>query len=1620
MTSPTGSEHVSRYRAVAEFENLIREAKRAQRALRELREEEAKLNAQSMADDKKVAASKAERSRAEKQSADSAKKSVEDLGKNKAVAEKAGSDTATSFTTGMGRKIEQDSRSGSNAQFLQAATKALSKAFSDAGDESGASFVANTKRRITRDSGNFFRDSGLQRALKDVQDKVGSAAQDTGTRYIMGFATKIRDLNGILSTLGMDKLDLDVSTEDARQSIKAVEFELNKLGHTTTNPQVRIDTNRAITSLRAIQKLFKDEVAEDIIKESKRIQEELKIIDGLPSGRAFKFWGLTALSDMTRVFKEADRGTSVFERLRRAATASGGGGGGNFIQSFISGFDDFSEASSKLLQRLSRVSGELYRMPGLVGILVSALPALISGIGALGGGALGLVSALGSLGGFLAAGPGLFAAFGGAIGGVSSAFGGLGEVLKNARQALDEEAQSKEKSRLGTEKALTATQKYKLALQDLGPATAKVTEGFVKFSQAFAESQKRVGENFFKEVVNDVDRLNKLIPITENFFGRSATAVGKLADEGIKMITSGPWKRDFATIAKENEINISNMGKAGLALANSFRNIAVAAAPFTQWVTKALKEGARAFSDWSAQARSDGTIADFLDHTKTSAQSLWQIIKNLGNVVNSFFQSTVDEGETYLKTLEDITGHWADVAKSQEAANSPLRQWMTAIRPILSSLGALIGDLSRGLADLGSDQNSINTMINLLDTLRTRVLPPILEILRQLNESGIAVTVTEAIGDMLEAIADFLDSGATQALSVFVTVLASFFELLFGIASLPGISNVLGAVAAGIAAIAAVSVVARFTGLFKLWDFFTWIIRNKGNLSGAFADAARGAAGLSTVGGQQALPKNIPSTVSSVGGIGSEVIAAQAKATEAVGKAAATASTQTSRFAGALRAVQGAGSVAKGALGGITSLLGGPWGVALIAATTLIGVVTTKLISNKQSAEDTKNAFIALKNAYGELSAGNTKGVEDLAQTDEKFKDVINSASRYGITLRDVSGALNGQDQSVSRFNAQIDSQIGSLTRARDEQIAYAQSQGDTTGAFNEGIAALQKQIDAATNYKNTVNGIAKTNEEIAASTGLAADQSRTYAERLAGLTEEQVESANATGEAEARITTLSGALDVLSSATSTAEDRSKALRDIINDESGAAINAKEATESWNTKLLDLQDSVKANGKSLSTHTREGLRNRDALEEAAKATRDLYLQDIAAGVPMDKALKRHQDRIKELQKESDKSFSAKEAARKLIDMYGDVPEDVNTDINTHGYDAVYQQMIDLKALQASLQSGKSVSEAKREVEESKARGQAHGYGDGPGYATGGPVWGAGTRTSDSIQAWLSNGEFVQPTDAVDYYGMPVMEALRTRKFDREVLAEALPDNNMVNFASGGHAHSKNCPACATGGHRLAQGGPSVSWPFPVDMSDAMIKKSWANELGGLGGGAGGNGWRWQMSVLRNQFPGLPLISGPRPGARTLSGNRSYHASGRAVDLPPRRDVAQWIRSNYGARTKELITPWNELNIHNGKPHRYTGAVWNQHNFAGGNAHDHWAFKDGGMVDLMNMLGLNNLAPRQQAPMPTTPRSLSSAASSVVNNSTENTRTFGDVIINNPLPERGGDSIRDALYRTTML
>lgn len=116
-------------------------------------------------------------------------------------------------------------------------------------------------------------------------------------------------------------------------------------------------------------------------------------------------------------------------------------------------------------------------------------------------------------------------------------------------------------------------------------------------------------------------------------------------------------------------------------------------------------------------------------------------------------------------------------------------------------------------------------------------------------------------------------------------------------------------------------------------------------------------------------------------------------------------------------------------------------------------------------------------------------------------------------------------------------------------------------------------------------------------------------------------------------------------------------------------------------------------------------------------------------------------------------------------------------------------------------------------------------------AEGGPIFGAGNETSDSIPAWLSHNEFVQPAAAHHYYGSDIMEAMRTRSIPREAIRSSMehrtfgyggPVLSTRGFAEGGIA-----VRMAGGGvaPNVSVGGPTVLMAFGPAEIDRLMATS---------------------------------------------------------------------------------------------------------------------------------------------------------------------------------------------------
>jgi hypothetical protein len=694
------------------------------------------------------------------------------------------------------------------------------------------------------------------------------------------------------------------------------------------------------------------------------------------------------------------------------------------------------------------------------------------------------------------------------------------------------------------------------------------------------------------------------------------------------------------------------------------------------------------------------------------------------------------------------------------------------------------------------------------------------------------------------------------------------------------------------------------------------------------------------------------------------------------------ATEQTGRFGKAVATAGGMAQTARGKIRGAGSsiadmagFLTGPVGLSLTAATTYVGIFGQKTAEQKARVQVLTDALAALNDEFKDLTA---QGKSASEAADMAFRNAVGNSPalqqavvtlrELGVSVEDMIRAASSGDPSamVKKLNDEIERQQQLATAAKESNTFLGMFGGNDENA--KAFESAEKRIVQLTDMRDAFVGNAKamglTTEAQKILNAQEERHNAILAFRRANPTaapwEIQAQTDAYTRNSE-RIQVLTDLVAAFGAGQENAQLKANAMRAAIDLETGALVAANEASEAWNSQLISLSEAVAVNGKTVDENSRQGLANRDAIQAAATAAKNFYLEEIASGKPIDDVTRLHGERITALREEAKRLGIAGSETDELIKLYGEVPEDVMTVYKTDQFKKVYDELKQLKFIQEALQKGWSADKAMSEWNKNKFYSSGQ---QGPFYvpkkATGGRISGPGTGTSDDVLMYGSNGEWVHRAASVNYYGDDFMSAINNMSIPKEWLPGFSTGGKVV----GGDGASQ-VPA-------YARGGKVLPWDAKIDLSKTLIPSldeimaGLGSSGGALGGGSGGQGWRWQMKVLRAVFPGLDLYSGFRKNSYTDSGGLSWHSrdGGRAVDIPPRMDVFNWIHDNYGKGTKELIWGGDPgRNIHHGKHYRFSDSLLRNHGpykgKRGKNPHIHWAFDEGGWM-MPGMQGVNLL------------------------------------------------------------
>jgi phage-related protein len=386
-------------------------------------------------------------------------------------------------------------------------------------------------------------------------------------------------------------------------------------------------------------------------------------------------------------------------------------------------------------------------LPVMLGFLgVPAIGGALQIIGAYVAGAISLVGAMGpafaSIGGV---GVASFLAVGGAVGAVMLA-------LKTASPMLN---------------------RFKIAAGAVG-----------KEFQTIGLSVQRV---LLPSLAAAMATSTKAIPTLTTGMTGLGRAVGGVAENLARVVTSSTFLTNIGTVFREGGPQVTNYGKALGSVLQIFGAIAAVSAPIATRFSAFIANFAAAAEKATLAGQASGRLANFMERGAAVAAQLGQIVGDVGRGLFNVFSTASASGQTLLDSISKLAARFAAWSGSMQGQNT-LRNFFDNAIPVLHEVNGLIGDVLRMIAQPMASGNT-SGVIGFVQSLRTDLLPALQQISRAITGAGVGKSMT----DLASAVADLITSMANSgALGAFTSTLTTMINAIAQLLALPVVGQLLG------------------------------------------------------------------------------------------------------------------------------------------------------------------------------------------------------------------------------------------------------------------------------------------------------------------------------------------------------------------------------------------------------------------------------------------------------------------------------------------------------------------------------------------------------------------------------------------------------------------------------------------------------------------------------------------------------------------------------------------------------------------------------------------------------------------------------------------------------------
>jgi hypothetical protein len=415
----------------------------------------------------------------------------------------------------------------------------------------------------------------------------------------------------------------------------------------------------------------------------------------------------------------------------------------------------FGDRVGRVTRGLREFGGELFRLAKPGGMLVlmgTAVGVLGQAVVQLGGGLVALAPRLADLTGLLAPAIAGLTGFGAAAITAMTAFGRLQAAMKGGPGALG-------------------------ALRDIGRPGAQLVADLRAARAELRQFRQAASGGIFTGVRQALAQVRGAVPQLLPIVRQYSSMLGGLAAEAGRRATSPQALGDLRNILGQGRGITQDMGRGLMNLASALRHVAVAAEPFTEWLSKIVLGWTEFLKQSAETGRASGRLSRFFERTQTAAEGLGRVVRDLWVTLRNVGRAARPLGESLYRSIERTTASWARITGTPDMRLRLIRDF-NSMEAGLKAMASLAGTLGGALWRLGTSRG----LAQVAESLE-KAVPPLERLLTVMAEAfgpSLARSITN-IATLLENL-----TGATGPVVTLVDGLNAILEGINGILRLAG------------------------------------------------------------------------------------------------------------------------------------------------------------------------------------------------------------------------------------------------------------------------------------------------------------------------------------------------------------------------------------------------------------------------------------------------------------------------------------------------------------------------------------------------------------------------------------------------------------------------------------------------------------------------------------------------------------------------------------------------------------------------------------------------------------------------------------------------------------------